>query len=441
MRYGIALGSNLGDRLRHIAEAKCFLSEHGRITAAAPIYKSAPVDCAVGDPYFYNTALEFETDLAPAALLTETQSIERKLGRKEGRKTNAPREIDLDLLYCIENRPAEHPKLSALVPSCEPSSSQTQTHDSPTLQLPHPRLTERRFVLQPLADVQPDLIIGEKSVAQHLATLQSDEPPLVMVTASANSEKVDRLATMKIAGEQIVAITAYDYAVARLLDEAGVDLILVGDSLGMVVLGHEDTTSVTLDMMVHHLAACRRGIKNAILLADLPIGTYDTPGEALASAQKLAATGADVVKLEGGVRQAEKVAAIVDAGIRVIGHLGMLPQRKLEEGGYKKKGKTEEELDHIVAGARALEKAGVDAIVLESATSAAAARLIEAVDVPIIGIGAGKDCHGQIRVIHDVLGSYPWFVPKFAKMHANLAAETSKAAKSYIEAVREKRDA
>ena len=423
--YGIALGSNLGDRQKNIEDATRLLSEHGRIIAAAPIYKSAPVDCAKGDPDFYNTVLELEIDLHPFALLKLTQSIEKKLGRKEKTHPNAPRDIDLDLLYQL----SAPPRLCAM------------PFQSPSLELPHPRLTQRRFVLQPLNDIRPDLIIGEKTIAQHLADLQSEDPLLAMVATPANPEKLDRLAAAKSAGQQIVCITAYDYPTARILDEAGVDLILVGDSLGMVVLGHEDTTGVTLDMMLHHTEACRRGIKDAILIADLPIGTYDTPAEALSSAKKLTAAGADAVKLEGGLRQVEKVEAIVAAGIRIIGHIGMLPQRVKEEGGYKKKGKTEADLDHIVAGARALENAGVDAIIIESTTPSAATRCMDAVQIPIIGIGAGKNCDGQIRVVHDVLGSYPWFVPKFAKTHANLAEETSRAAKSYIEAVRAKEDA
>ena len=420
-RYGIALGSNLGDRLENLEGATRELARRCRILASAPIYRSSPVDCADGDPDFYNTVLEIETSLEPEYLLEQTQTIESSMGRRKDAGRNAPRVIDIDLLYLREDA--------------------SGSHRSETLRLPHPRITERRFVLHPLSDIRPGLVIGNKSVAEHLASLQSEEPPLVMVTPSANPDKLDQLADLKAAGTQIVAITAYDYPTARLLDEAGVDLILVGDSLGMVVLGHEDTTTVTLDMMLHHTRACRRGIRDAVLLADLPFGTYDSPAQAVASAQSLVAAGADAVKLEGGLRQIEKVEAIVAAGIRIVGHIGMLPQRVREEGGYKKKGKTEADLENIVAGAVALERAGVGAIIIESTVPAAATQCTEAVDVPIIGIGAGKDCDGQVRVVHDVLGSFPWFVPKFAKIHANLAAETTAAAKSYIAAVRAKQDA
>ncbi|MGB0292891.1 MAG: 3-methyl-2-oxobutanoate hydroxymethyltransferase, partial [Luteolibacter sp.] len=179
------------------------------------------------------------------------------------------------------------------------------------------------------------------------------------------SDKADAIRQRK-GGKRIAALTAYDYPTARLLDEAGVDVLLVGDSLGMVVLGYEDTTQVTLDQMVHHVAAVARAKPKALVLGDLPIHSYDDPAQALESAKALVAAGAEAVKLEGGVRQADKVKTIVDAGIPVVGHLGMLPQRVLEEGGYKKKGKTPEQVDHIREGAQALVDAGVCAIVFES---------------------------------------------------------------------------
>jgi len=164
----------------------------------------------------------------------------------------------------------------------------------------------------------------------------------------------------------LAALTAYDYATARILDEVGIDLILVGDSLGMVVLGFPDTTHVTLDMMLHHTAAVARGVTNAIVIGDLPIHSYDSPEQAVKSSAQLVEAGADVVKLEGGINQVEKVRAIVASGIPVMGHHGMLPQRVLEEGGYKKKGKTKAESCAILEGAHALQNAGCFSIVLES---------------------------------------------------------------------------
>lgn len=231
----------------------------------------------------------------------------------------------------------------------------------------------------------------------------------------------------------ISALTAYDYPTARLLDESGVDVLLVGDSLGMVVLGLPDTTEVTLEHMLHHVAAVARAKPRALLVADLPIHSYDTPEQALETARRLTAAGAEAVKLEGGVRQAEKIQAITRAGIPVMGHLGMLPQRVLEEGGYRKKGKTPEQTEALREGARAIIDAGVFAIVLESVVPETARLISSSLAVPTIGIGSGKHtCDGEVAVITDLLGSFPWFVPPFAKPEANLAQLTRDAVSRYI---------
>jgi 3-methyl-2-oxobutanoate hydroxymethyltransferase len=231
----------------------------------------------------------------------------------------------------------------------------------------------------------------------------------------------------------ITALTAYDYPSARLLDEGGVDLLLVGDSLGMVVLGFPDTTHVTLAHMLHHVAAVARAKPNALVVGDLPIHTYDTPEQALATARSLVAAGAEAVKLEGGIRQAEKIRAITQAGIPVLGHLGMLPQRVIEEGGYHKKGKTPEQIEAIREGAEAIIAAGVFAIVFESIVPETARLLSNSISVPTIGIGCGhQTCDGEIAVITDLLGSYPWFVPPFAKPEADVAASTRTAVDRYV---------
>lgn len=249
-------------------------------------------------------------------------------------------------------------------------------------------------------------------------------------------EKAEAIRTLK--GQRgISMLTAYDYPTGRLLDEAGVDVILVGDSLGMVVLGFPDTTHVTLDMMIHHTAAVARGVSNALIIGDMPIHSYDTPEQALSTAKALTKAGADVVKLEGGIRQIDKVKAIVSAGIPVIGHHGMLPQRVLEEGGYKKKGKTEEESKLILNGALALQEAGCFAIVLESVMPSLAEKITAALDIPTIGIGCkAKDdkqtCDGEVAVITDVVGSYPWFVPPFATQRADVAEQITRAAREFI---------
>ena len=239
-------------------------------------------------------------------------------------------------------------------------------------------------------------------------------------------------------GTPIAALTAYDYPSARLLDESGIDVLLVGDSLGMVVLGFPDTTHVTLDHMLHHVAAVARAKPRALLVGDLPIHTYDTPEQALETAKRLVAAGAEAVKLEGGIRQAEKIRAITAAGIPVMGHLGMLPQRVVEEGGYRKKGRTPEQTEAIREGAEAIIEAGVFAIVMESVVPEAARFLTSTLSVPTIGIGCGNHtCDGEVAVITDLLGSYPWFVPPFARPEANVAEITRAAVASYVSKAQE----
>ena len=240
--------------------------------------------------------------------------------------------------------------------------------------------------------------------------------------------------TRKESGPGIAALTAYDYPTARLLDEAGIDLLLVGDSLGMVVLGLPDTTGVTMEHMLHHTCAAARAEPRALLVADLPINSYRTAEEALDNARKLIEAGAEAVKLEGGHRQAAKVRAIVSDGIPVLGHLGMLPQRIREEGGYKRKGKSEAEARQLLDGALALEEAGCFAVVLESDLPEVARHLTAELGIPTIGIGCGEQtCDGEIAVISDVLGSFPWFVPPFAIQRADVAGDSRRAVEVYIE--------
>jgi 3-methyl-2-oxobutanoate hydroxymethyltransferase len=248
-------------------------------------------------------------------------------------------------------------------------------------------------------------------------------------------EKAQALRDRK-GGARIAALTAYDYPTARLLDESGIDLLLVGDSLGMVALGFPDTTHVTLEHMRHHVAAVARAEPAALVLADLPIHTYNDPDTAVANARLLVEAGAEAVKLEGGIRQADKVRAIVEAGIPVCGHLGMLPQRVLEEGGYHKKGRTPEQVGALHDGADALIRAGVFAIVLESVVPEVAAELTTILPVPTIGIGCGETtCDGEVAVVTDLVGSFPWFVPPFARPEANVASTVREAVTSYAQRV------
>ncbi len=243
---------------------------------------------------------------------------------------------------------------------------------------------------------------------------------------------LSQLPERKRSGPPLAVLTAYDYPTARLLDEAGVDLILVGDSLGMVVLGLPDTTGVTLEMMLHHTAAVRRAVKRAPVIADLPFRSYETPEQALASARRLMDVGADAVKLEGGIGFIPQVKAIVQAGIPFVGHIGMLPQSVREEGGYKKKGKTPEQGQQLLADARALDEAGAVAMVLESIVPDIAHDITQAVRASTIGIGAGRGTDGQVLVTHDLVGAFPWFRPPFAQARADVAAETRRATQDFV---------
>jgi 3-methyl-2-oxobutanoate hydroxymethyltransferase len=235
---------------------------------------------------------------------------------------------------------------------------------------------------------------------------------------------VDAIRTMKSRGEKIAALTAYDFPMAKLLDECGVPLLLVGDSVGMVVLGYPDTTHVTMAEMEHHARAAARAKPNALLGADLPFQSYETVADATANAQRLAAAGAEFVKAEGGREILPQVKAILAAGIPFCGHLGMLPQHVLEEGGYHIKGKKDAEHQKLLDDAKLLADAGAFAIVLELVIPPVAKEISAQIPVPTIGIGSGPDCDGQILVTSDLVGAFPWFTPRFVKPKANCTAET-----------------
>ena len=241
---------------------------------------------------------------------------------------------------------------------------------------------------------------------------------------------------MKKRGEKITALTAYDYPTARLLDESGIDIILVGDSLGMVVLGYEDTTRVTLEEMLHHTRAVARGVKRALLVADMPIRTYDTAEQALATAKQFIDVGAQGVKLEGGASHVAQIEAITGAGIPFMAHIGMLPQSVREEGGYKVKGRTQPEAETLIADARAVEKAGAFSVVLEIVIADLAKQITNTIGIPTIGIGSGEHCDGQILVTHDLIGLFPWFTPKFVSPAARVADEIRRAAATFVDRTR-----
>lgn len=240
---------------------------------------------------------------------------------------------------------------------------------------------------------------------------------------------------MKARGEKIAALTAYDFPMTRLLDEAGIPFILVGDSLGMVVLGYQDTTSVTVADIEHHVRAVARAQPRALLVADLPYHSYKTVSTAVENAKRLVAAGAEAVKAEGGRAILEQVRAIITAGIPFCGHLGMLPQSVREEGGYSVKGKNEPEHQALIADADALVNAGAFAIVLELVTAPVAKEVTQRISVPTIGIGSGKDCDGQILVTPDLLGMQPWYNLKHVKPKLNAGEQIRAVVKDWKQSI------
>jgi len=237
---------------------------------------------------------------------------------------------------------------------------------------------------------------------------------------------------MKRRGERLTALTAYDYPTARLLDESGLDVILIGDSVGMVVLGYEDTTQVTLEEMVHHTRAVARGVKRALIVADMPIHSYDTPEQSVETARILIKAGAQAVKLEGGVSHVRQIETIVSVGIPLMAHIGMLPQNVREEGGYKVKGRTQEQAEALLRDALAVERAGAFSVVLEIVAPETAKMISQAITIPTVGIGSGKECDGQILVTHDLIGFFPWFTPKFVAPEAKVAEQIRNAARAFV---------
>ena len=257
---------------------------------------------------------------------------------------------------------------------------------------------------------------------------------MTMSTHSQNAPSVTSLTIRAAKGKRkLTMLTAYDYSSATLVDECGIDMILVGDSLGMVMLGRDDTISVTMDEMIHHCRAVTRGAKQALVIADMPFMSYEPGVEtAMKNAARLFQEGnARAVKLEGGHDVVPQITALVKAGIPVVGHIGLTPQRVATLGGFKVQGKTADAALKLIEEAKALEAAGAFCIVLEAIPATIARRITESVGVPTIGIGAGKDCDGQVLVFHDLLGLFDRFVPKFVKQYANLREIASKAIGDY----------
>lgn len=243
----------------------------------------------------------------------------------------------------------------------------------------------------------------------------------------------------KSKNDKLTMLTAYDYSMAKLIDNVGINGILVGDSLGMVCLGYEDTLSVTMEDMIHHTKAVARGAKNSLIVADMPFMSYQTSVyDAVYNAGRLIKEGrAQAIKLEGGIEVCEKIEAITKASIPVMGHIGLTPQSVNVFGGFKVQGKDAENAKRIIAEAVAIEQAGAFAIVLECVPDQIAKMVSESITIPTIGIGAGTECDGQILVYQDMLGMYSDFVPKFVKQYDNIGERIDIAFKRYIDEVRD----
>lgn len=237
---------------------------------------------------------------------------------------------------------------------------------------------------------------------------------------------------LKASGQKLTALTAYSYPFARILDETDLDILLVGDSLGMVEMGHVDTVDTHLEDMIHHLKMVRRAVKRSLLVADLPALSYETPEDAEKTALLLIEAGAEAVKLEGGLEKKAIIEHLTACGFPVMAHLGMLPQHIREEGSYRIKGKTPEQREFILADARAIEDAGAFSVVLELVHPPLAREISEMLKIPTIGIGSGPECDGQILVTYDLIGLSPWFKPRFVEPKAQVATEIQRAVREFI---------
>ena len=252
---------------------------------------------------------------------------------------------------------------------------------------------------------------------------------------------VPGIVKMKPEGKKITCLTAYDYSLARILDDAGVDVILVGDSVGSVVQGQPNTLAVTMDEMIYHTRIVARGCKRALVVGDMPFLSFQVGREqALRNAGRfLQEAGAEAIKLEGGVSMSDTIAAIVNAGIPVMGHVGLTPQSVHQFGGYKIQGREKGQHESIIRDALAVQEAGAFAIVVEGVPTALAKDITERISIPTIGIGAGIHCDGQVLVLHDMLGLFDDFTPKFVKRYADIKGSVAAAVKDFVDEVRERK--
>ena len=264
---------------------------------------------------------------------------------------------------------------------------------------------------------------------KHMSYLQESTTPRGLVTIS-------KLQEMRQAGEKIAVLTAYDASFAALMDHAGIDVILIGDSLGNIIQGESSTLPVTIEDMVYHTSCVAKGQASAFLVADMPFGSYATPEQAMQSAAQLMRAGAHMIKLEGGAWLAETVKFLVERSVPVCAHLGLLPQSVHTLGGFKVQGKSTESAQTLINDAKALQEAGAQLLVLEAIPSELGKKATDAIQIPTIGIGAGPDCSGQVLVMHDMLGAFPGRSPKFVKNFLSGQGSIEDAFKCYVQEVK-----
>lgn len=395
VEYILALGSNVGDRRDNLARAIAAISRLGEVRGVTEIKETWPI-LIRAQGKFLNQGLLLVSTLNPAALLIELLKIEKEIGRKK-RIKNGPREIDIDIVWS--------------------SSDQVRSAD---LRIPHPFNRAREWIRQFMSELKPGAV-------DHETGLVYDRIRGLSVM------NVHDFAKKKAAGEKITVVTCYDNVFARLVARTSIDAILVGDSLGNVIQGNPNTLAVTVDDMVYHARAVRRGAPQNFIVVDLPFMSYQTSvEEAMKNAGRIIKeTGADAVKLEGGEFILPQVKALVQSGIPVMGHLGLTPQSLLALGGYKVQGKNSEAAQQMIADAKSLEAAGAFALVLEMVPAALAAEISAVLKIPTIGIGAGSATDGQVLVLTDLLGLDPDFTPRFVRKYATLSEPVLKALEEY----------
>ncbi len=401
IEYVIILGTNVGDRQANLDKARSGLAELGEIRRVSSVLETLPILIRT-QGRFLNQGVSLVSKLNPPQLLEAVLALESRIGRQK-RIKNGPREIDIDIVWS--------------------SAEDVKTAD---LRIPHPYNRAREWIRQFMNELKSDATDSETGIAWSR----------IRGTSLMN---IHDFSKKKQAGEKITMVTCYDHAFARLVARTSIDAILVGDSLGNVVQGNTNTLSVTVDEMIYHARAVRRGAPQAFIVVDMPFMSYQTSVEkALENAGKIIKeSGADAVKVEGGLSILPQVRALVQAGIPVMGHLGFTPQSLLAFGGYKVQGKSDAAAEALIADAEALQSAGCFAVVLEMVPAPLAEAVSQKLQMPTIGIGAGANVDGQVLVITDVLGMDPDFAPRFVRKYAELSSVILKALEGYAADVRD----